>query len=342
MALYTLLAPAQLRKRNTLQLPCDAAALLEFDHTQALLDALSWCAGHSLQPLILGDGSNIVLPQVLRRAVLCSTATHVTVLEETDDSVLLRVGAGKNWHQLVIECLQAKRYGIENLALIPGSVGAAPVQNIGAYGVEVSSVVVGAQGVYLDSGESRYLDREHCAFAYRDSIFKRALAGRFAITDVDLRLSREPRVDLAYPALAERVALSDTAPTPHSVFDAVVALRRERLPDPTLEPNAGSFFKNPIVSIEQATALSREYPALPIFAVDDSYSKLSAAWLIDQCGFKGAVRERVAVAHLHALVLVNRGGVQEDLLALADEIRDGVRRRFSCELEIEPVVYCGV
>lgn len=341
MALYTLLAPAQLRKRNTLQLPCEAAALLEFGNTQALLGALSWCADHSLPPLILGDGSNVVLPQILPRAVLRSVATHVTVLEEAADSVLLRVGAGKNWHQLVGECLQAKRYGIENLALIPGSAGAAPVQNIGAYGVELSSVVVGVHGVYLDSGESRSLDRESCAFAYRDSIFKGELAGRFAITDVDLRLSREPRVDLAYPALAERVALSNSAPTPHSVFDAVVSLRRERLPDPTGEPNAGSFFKNPIVPIEQATALSLEYPALPVFAVDDSCSKVSAAWLIDQCGFRGAARERVAVARLHALVLVNRGGVQEDLLALADEIRDAVRTRFSCELDIEPVVYHG-
>jgi UDP-N-acetylmuramate dehydrogenase len=341
VALNTPIAPAQLRERNTLQLPCEAAALLEFDDTQALLDALSWCADNSLPPFILGDGSNVVLPQILPRAVLRSVATHVTVLDEANDSVLLRVGAGKNWHQLVSECVQAKRYGIENLALIPGSVGAAPVQNIGAYGVELSSVVVGAHGVYLDSGESRYLDKEGCAFAYRDSIFKRELSGRFAITDVDLRLSREPRVDLAYPALAERVAFSTTGPTPHSVFEAVVALRRERLPDPAVEPNAGSFFKNPIVPVAQARALSREYPVLPVFSVDDSYSKVSAAWLIDQCGFKGAVRDRVAVARLHALVLVNRGGVQEDLLALADEIRDAVRARFGCELEIEPVVYRG-
>jgi UDP-N-acetylmuramate dehydrogenase len=263
------------------------------------------------------------------------------VLRVADDSqtVVLRVGAGRHWHALVSECLDAGLYGLENLALIPGSVGAAPVQNIGAYGAELEQFVVAVHGLEVETLRGRVLNKGECEFAYRQSVFKAALAGRFIITAVDLRLSRDPVVNTQYPALAERLARFPGPVTPRAVFDAVVALRRERLPDPARDPNAGSFFKNPLVPRTEALALQAANPGLPVFAADADRAKLSAAWMIDACGFRGAQRDGVAVSADHALVLVHRGGGQSRLLALASEIAAAVKARFGCELEIEPVVY---
>ena len=329
---------ARLDTRNTLRLPCAADALLEFDDRAALTEALDWCARHQLQPLLLGEGSNVVLPERLRRAVLRSTDRRVEVIASSAERTTLRVGAGKNWHELVAMTVARGWYGLENLALIPGSVGAAPVQNIGAYGVELSSVVQSVHGVYTDTQAAASLSAEECAFAYRDSIFKHQLAGRFAITAVDLVLRRDGRGQASYPALAERLAGHAGPVTPEAVFAAVVALRRERLPDPATHPNAGSFFKNPVLEEDAARRLAAANPGLPVYPAPGGMAKLSAAWLIERCGFRGVERGRAAVSAAHALVLVNRGGVQRDLLSLAAEIRQAVAARFGCELEIEPVV----
>jgi UDP-N-acetylmuramate dehydrogenase len=351
---------ASLTDANTLHLPCTAAALCEFAGADELRAALAWAQAHDLEPLVLGEGSNVILPPQLPRAVLRSSDRELQVVKEDVNAVELRVGAGMNWHALVTECLQRGWHGLENLALIPGSVGAAPVQNIGAYGVELAQFVSAVHGVELASGEEGTLDSAECAFAYRDSIFKGALAGAFAITAVDLRLSRGQLVNSSYPALAKRLRDVGGKITPHAVFDTVVALRRERLPDPARDPNAGSFFKNPVVPRAQAAALREAHPALPVYpvaaggygepgaeersgreahAAEEEMVKLSAAWLIDACGFKGREGDGVAVSARHALVLVHRGGGQDRLLALADDIRAAVESRFAVRLELEPTVY---
>lgn len=332
---------ADCRVANSLGLACRAAACLDVGDASALQAALAWCTQRGLRPLPLGAGSNVLLPERLPRAVLRSSDDSLRELACDRESVRLRVGAGRDWHRLVVDCLQREYFGLENLALIPGTVGAAPVQNIGAYGVELASFVEAVHGVDLDSGEARQLAPQDCAFAYRDSVFKGALRQRFMITAVDLRLLRQPRLCLDYPSLARRVEQGPLPPTPYSVFDAVVAIRRERLPDPRQLPNAGSFFTNPLVSAAQAAALRARYPELPAQPQGDGRCKLSAAWMIERCGLRGARRGGAGVAAQHALVLVNHGATRAELLRLAEEVRAAVRARFGCDLGIEPQVIDG-
>lgn len=334
----TPVTPAQLGAANTLRLPCEAAALWDCSSDHAVMAALEQCGARGLRPLPLGEGSNVLLPPRLERGVLRSSDATVQRLDSEGGEILLRVGAGKNWHELVCDCLDRGWHGLENLALIPGTVGAAPVQNIGAYGAELADFVLAVHGVNMLSGDAQTLDRETCAFAYRDSVFKGALAGRFMITAVDFALSPRPTVNLSYPSLAARLREWGSAESPQKVFEAVVALRRERLPDPATTPNAGSFFKNPLVSETAAAALQDEFPQLPLFAAGDGYRKASAAWMIESCGFRGKQLGTAAVSAAHALVLVNHFGDRDALLTLAQEIREAVRDRFGCELELEPTV----
>jgi UDP-N-acetylmuramate dehydrogenase len=329
--------PASLDDANTLRLPCTADALWEFDSDRDLPPIIDWCRDAGLVPLPLGEGSNVLLPPMLRAAVLRSRDHGVQVLED-GDRPKVRVGAGKNWHQLVKEMLDAGFHGLENLALIPGATGAAPVQNIGAYGLEISQHVLAVHGVDLRTQSLHSLSGADCGFAYRDSRFKGELAGRFVITAVDLQLSRDSQPVTHYPALAERLAQHAGPVTPAAVFEAVVSLRRERLPDPQSTPNVGSFFKNPIVANTEAEKLRERFPALPVYPLDASRAKLSAAWMIDHCGFKGVQRGSAAVSPDHALVLINRGGDRENLLALAREIADRVFKTFGCRLALEPSV----
>jgi UDP-N-acetylmuramate dehydrogenase len=337
--MLSVLAPARLDDANTLRLPCSAPAVLTVDSADDVSEAIDWCRNRALRLLPLGEGSNVVLPPRLRRAVLRSADAGRRVVEDRGEAVTLRVGAALHWHTLVSDCLAEGLHGLENLALIPGSTGAAPVQNIGAYGVEIASFVVAVHGVHLDTSRPESLRPADCDFAYRDSVFKGRLRDRFLITSVDLRLSRTPHPVADYPALAARLAAAGLAATARNVYDTVVALRRERLPDPRELPNAGSFFKNPIVSAAQAEALAARYPSLPVHAQDGGRAKLSAAWMIDACGFRGTRQGGAAVHGDHALVLLNLGGGQNDLLELARRIRDAVEARFDVALEIEPTLY---
>jgi UDP-N-acetylmuramate dehydrogenase len=260
------------------------------------------------------------------------------VLAEDGNSVTLRVAAGEHWHSLVCWCLEQGYHGLENLALIPGTVGAAPIQNIGAYGVELAPFVEAVHAVRIGDGATLTLSRAECDFAYRDSIFKGALRDATVITAVDFRLPRAPAPVTDYPSLREALAGQAAPPGPREVFDAVVALRRARLPDPETTPNAGSFFKNPVVDAATAEALAREYPGMPQFDAPGG-RKLAAGWLIEQCGWRGAEGDGVAVHPGHALVLVSRGGDGRALLALARRIQASVAETFGCHLEIEPRVY---
>lgn len=322
---------------NTLALAARARHFISVTDLDGARAALQFARDRRLPVTILGAGSNVVLAGDLPGLVIHMAIRGRRLAAEHHDHLELEVGAGEDWHGTVEYCLQRGWYGLENLALIPGTVGAAPVQNIGAYGVELERHFQGLTALELATGRIRHFDRAACGFGYRDSVFKREERDRWLITSVRLSLRRVPAPVLDYPAL--RDALGDRlegAVSPEEVARAVVALRRARLPDPGQIPNAGSFFKNPVVTAARARALAAEHPGLVTFPAPGGGAKLAAAWLIESCGWKGVQQGGVGVHGQQALVLVNRGGGADALLALARAVRTSVAERFGVELEVEP------
>jgi len=325
---------------NSLRLPVRAARRVSVEVPEDLNEARRYADQQGLSLLPLGTGSNVVLPDELDAVVLQAANRRVDYLREEGDAVVLRVGAACDWHALVLRTLDEGLCGLENLALIPGSVGAAPIQNIGAYGRELDEFVVAVQGYELPGLAPRVFSHADCAFSYRDSVFRRELGARFLITAVDLRLSRRSRLRIDYPALAGRIRERGLCEDARGVCAAVMELRREKLPDPDTAPNVGSFFKNPTVDADTAERLAERYPGLPRFAAGDGRVKLPAAWLIETCGFRGQGTEKTRVSPRHALVIENRGGAtQADILDLASRVRSAVREGFGVHLEVEPRVY---
>jgi UDP-N-acetylmuramate dehydrogenase len=329
---------------NTLALQARAQALATIRDDADLVAALDWARQRKLPVIPLGEGSNVVLANDLDALVLRLQTRGIELRNSSTDKVSLRVAAGESWHGFVQWTLAQCYYGLENLALIPGTVGAAPIQNIGAYGVELQSTVLQVHGMVIADGSAITLDRTACEFGYRDSVFKHALRDKIIITAVDMELSRSANVDISYPALGAAFQGAAVAPSPRDVFDAVVNIRRSKLPDPAQVPNAGSFFKNPVLSADRAAALAHKYPALPRYPQPDGTVKLPAAWMIDHCGWKGCQRDGFGVHPEHALVLVNCGygngnSDGRELLGLAHDIAESVSREFGVELLIEPRVY---
>ncbi len=325
---------------NTLALPCTARRVQAVSTQAEVSAALASARDAGLPVLPLGAGSNVVLPTQLEALVLRSSDVSVEILWEDDDAVALRVGAGHDWHSLVGASLERNWFGLENLALIPGTVGAAPVQNIGAYGVELKQFVTAVHGIDLQTGETHRLEASECAFTYRSSIFKAELRNRFFITAVDLRLRRNPATDLSYPRLREAIEGGPYPKTPQGVYQAVVDVRRSRLPDPATNPNVGSFFENPVVSESVAETLREAEPSAPIHAAPGGRAKLSAAWLIEAAGLRGFRRGPVGMSEQHSLVLENLGGAkQSEVLDLASYVSGEVQRKFGVALRIEPRVY---
>ncbi|MCS2610059.1 UDP-N-acetylmuramate dehydrogenase [Halomonas dongshanensis] len=324
---------ADLSRANTLRLPCIAehaaapTTLSEVRELLALARARRWPV------TVLGGGSNVLLPPVLEGLVLRPALCQWWGRCE-GDTLALHVGAGVNWHQLVMATAARGLWGIENLALIPGECGAAPVQNIGAYGVELGDVLEAVQVVDRASGRVQWLSARECMLGYRDSIFKGALEGQVVITQLVLRLSRRARPVLSYGDLAARVGAN---PTPLAVAEAVCAIRRAKLPDPAVLANAGSFFKNPIVSAGLAQPLLARHAQMPHFPQPDGRVKLAAGWLIDQCGWKGRRDGAFGVHAQQALVVVHDGqGSREELMRFANAIVADVKARFGVTLEPEP------
>jgi UDP-N-acetylmuramate dehydrogenase len=330
-----------LRRYNTLALQARAQAFVTVTTEAELLAALKLAREQQLPVVVLGEGSNVVFAGDIDVLVIQQRMKGIEVLALGDDSVRLRVAAGESWHALVQWTLAQGYFGLENLALIPGTVGAAPIQNIGAYGVELQASLLQVHARKIADDTILTLANEACEFGYRDSIFKHRLQDQLVITAIDLQLSRCPAVHIRYPALASYFAEHhDIDATPQAVFDAVVSIRRSKLPDPAQVPNAGSFFKNPIVANQFIAQLLETFPALPSFPQPDGSVKVSAAWMIDRCGWKGFRRGDAGVHAQHALVLVNYGSANgEQLLALADEIAASVLDTFGVPLEIEPRVY---
>jgi UDP-N-acetylmuramate dehydrogenase len=289
---------------------------------------------------ILGGGSNIVLTRDIASDVVIKVEVRGRrLVEKRDDAWIVEAGAGESWHDFVAWTLD-QWPGLENLALIPGTVGAAPVQNIGAYGVELSDRFDSLDAVDLTTGRTVTLAVDALRFGYRDSVFKHELAGKSVITRVRFRLPRPWRPVLGYADLARKVAeRGDTALDARQIFDWVCEIRRAKLPDPAVIGNAGSFFKNPVVTLEQCRDIIGRDPSVVHYPMADGSVKLAAGWLIDACGWKGKSIGRAGVYDKHSLVLVNRGGASgAEVVTLARAIQESVYGRFGIRLEPEPVV----
>ncbi len=330
-----------LKPYNTLGIDVPAARWVCLDQL-ADLPALLADADFQAQPhLILGGGSNIVLTQPFTGTVVKVGLRGIRCVAEEGDAVLVRAAAGESWHDFVRHTLAQGWYGLENLSLIPGSVGASPIQNIGAYGVEVKDRIHTVEAVSLTTGATRCFTAAECRFAYRDSIFKQEEAGKWLITAVTFRLSRVPVLMTGYGDICTALAQAGViAPTPLAVSDAVIRIRADKLPNPAVLGNVGSFFKNPVLPATQATALSAHYPDLPCYPQADGQVKCAAGWLIDHAGWKGKTLDGAGVHARQALVLVNLGAASgEAVLALAQHIQADVLARYGVSLEIEPLVY---
>lgn len=289
---------------------------------------------------VLGGGSNILLTGDFDGTVIHPVDRSAAVTADDGVQVRVRAGAGLEWDALVEWCVDGGLWGAENLSYIPGLAGAAPVQNIGAYGVEAKDIIESVEVFDVKTCKTVTMAAAHCGFGYRDSVFKRELKGRAVITAVNLLLWRRPEPRLGYGDLRQRVADQEN-PTLRAIREAVTAIRREKLPEPAQTGNAGSFFKNPVVETELAEKLKNEYPDMPVYpAPQAGCSKLAAGWLIDRCGWKGRTLGRAGVHERQALVLVNRGGATgADVLVLAERIRADVRERFGVDIEMEVNVW---
>jgi UDP-N-acetylmuramate dehydrogenase len=327
-----------LKPFNTLALSSHAAFYCEIHGNEDIQEAQEFAEKKQLPFLVLGEGSNIVLAGDFSGLVLHIKSQGIS-FSRKDDEIIVDVAAGENWHSFVKYSLSQQWYGLENLALIPGTVGAAPIQNIGAYGLEVAQKIVSVTGWSIDQKTWITLSNTECEFSYRDSVFKHRLKDRFIVSSVRFSLSLTARPILQYPALRERFDHIDSV-NPVDIASTVESIRKEKLPDPALLPNAGSFFKNPLVSADYYQELKKTYPLIPGYIQADGV-KIPAAWLIDQAGWKGYRNPYVGIHDKQALVLINHDNATgQDVLDLASQIREDIHKRYGIELEIEPRVYC--
>lgn len=328
-----------LKPYNTLAIDVTARFFVAVQSLEQLKAALTWAEQQQLAVLLLGGGSNLVLTADLNALVIHLQLRGIQLLSEDADFATIEVQAGENWHAFVQWSLAQGFSGLENLSLIPGSVGAAPVQNIGAYGAELKDHLQSVLVYDRSTAQTQQISADQCQFAYRDSVFKRE-SGRRVILSVIFKLPKHADLQLDYGNLRSYLAEQQiTQPTAQDVSRAVCAIRAEKLPDPRELANAGSFFKNPLVTAAHAEQLQQSYPNIVSFAQDDGQVKLAAGWLIEQAGWKGQRQGDAGVHAKQALVLVNYGtasGVQ--ILALAAQIQADIQQRFAVELEIEPNV----
>jgi UDP-N-acetylmuramate dehydrogenase len=335
------LRDVSLHARNTFGIAAQANELAVLKTPGQLASLYAWLNGR--EPFVLGGGSNILLRGDLSAPVIEVQLRGALVTQEINPSVvLLHAPAGMQWHQLVLESLALGLGGLENLSLIPGTVGASPIQNIGAYGVELQECLDSLVAWNWKTGQTRCFQAKECALAYRDSVFKHAAGKHWIVLSVCFRLTpfQRHQINLGYAELKNlfaQEALGSVSPI--HVSQAVIALRQRKLPDPSVLGNAGSFFKNPIVSSAKAAALTQQFDGLPVYRAAAGMEKLSAAWMIDQCGWKGHRTADAGVHHAHALVLVNHGqATGAQIWHLAQEIQNSVAKKFGVTLEPEPIL----
>ena len=319
--------------RNSFGVGQQAARLAEFETEEDLRTIFS--GGVPERWAVLSGGNNILFTRDYDGLLLTPVARQITLLGEEGDTVRVRADAGVEWDDLVEWAVERGLWGIENLSLIPGKAGAAPVQNIGAYGCEAKDVIERVHMFCTDNRSAMVIDAGHCCFGYRESIFKHELRGRVIITAVDIRLSRTPRPRLGYGDVEREVEARGGA-TLRNIREAICSIRRAKLPDPAVLGNAGSFFKNPVVEAPVAERLLAEYPDMPHYAAPEGRVKLAAGWLIDRAGMKGRREGAVGVHERQALVLVNHGGATGgEVIAFARTVQAKVREKFGIEIDTE-------
>lgn len=322
-----------LLSHNTFGIDVTAACFFEYESAGELRRLIA--SGSLTRPFLhIGGGSNLLFTKDYEGMILHSRIGGIEVTAETDDDVTVRVGAGVVWDDFVAWCVEHRLYGAENLSLIPGEVGASAVQNIGAYGVEVKDIIVSVETLNIDGTERVYTTGE-CDYAYRDSIFKRAGMKNVFVTYVSFRLSKKEHYKLDYGTIREELAKYPEVNL-KTVRQAIIRIREDKLPDPKVMGNAGSFFMNPVVSRVRFEALQEEYPQMPFYELADGQVKIPAGWMIDRCGWKGKALGPAAVHEKQALVLVNRGGAKgHDIIALSDAVRASVRDKFGIDIHPE-------
>lgn len=287
--------------------------------------------------LILGGGSNILLTKDVHALVLRNEIKGINQVSETEEHVLIKAGAGEVWHEFVLKCIELNLGGVENMSLIPGSVGASPMQNIGAYGVEIKDVFHSLEAYHLETGSIQHFNLEQCEFGYRESVFKRKLKDQYVIVSVTFRLNKKHSINKAYGAIeAELKAQGIENPSIRDISNAVIAIRRSKLPDPAEIGNAGSFFKNPVVELEVMEKIKLNHPDVPHYPAEPGKCKLAAGWLIEKAGWKGYTEGTFGVHKLQALVLVNYGGsTGEQIYNLSGRIIQDIEEKFGVTLERE-------
>ena len=325
-----------LKELNTFGVEAIAKYFIEIISVQGFAELTQTSEFKNGQKLILGGGSNILFTKDFSGLVIKNNLLGKKVIEEDDSTVTVEIASGENWHGVVLWATEHGWSGVENLALIPGSVGATPVQNIGAYGVEIKETLQAVSVVDMQTGEAKEFSADECKFGYRDSIFKNEAKGKYFITGVVLRLSKKHTPQTDYGAIANQLLeMNVDDPNVQDVQDAVIAIRQSKLPDPKKIGNAGSFFKNPIVSEEEFQKLQSEYPDMPNYSQDNGI-KIPAGWLIEQCGWKGKRIGNTGVHEKQALVLVNYGGATgQEIKELSEAIQVSVEEKFNIKLEAE-------
>ncbi len=325
-----------LRNLNTFDLPAISKRYATLKSTQDIHEFLKLYKAND-ELLILGGGSNILFTRDFDGTTVKIEIPGIHVVKEDQGYYWVKAGAGVNWNDFVESCIKADMGGVENLSLIPGAVGAAPVQNIGAYGVELKDVLEAVEAIEISTGERYYFRNHECRFGYRDSIFKNEYRDRFIITNVALRLRKSPVPNTSYGQIAEMLDTKGIKnPRIREVSDAVIQIRRSKLPDPEVMGNAGSFFKNPTITAEKFTDIKSSHPSISGFDQPDGKVKLSAAWLIDQCGLKGFTVGGAAVHDKQPLVIVNKNNATGlEILELANKVQSTILEKFQIQLEPE-------
>lgn len=319
---------------NTLNVETVASSFLSVSSTGELQKFITDFSKEYSKLFVLGGGSNVLFVENFPGMILHVNIKGKKVVKENAEHVWLKIGAGENWHETVLYCVNKGWGGIENLSLIPGTVGAAPIQNIGAYGVELKEVFESLQALELSTGKPRTFYKEDCRFGYRDSIFKNELKGQYVVTEVALKLSKKPRLNTSYGAINDELEKRNIQqPTIRDISEIVIDIRNSKLPNPGDLGNAGSFFKNPIVSKQKYEHLKLEYPSIPGYELNAIETKIPAGWLIEEAGLKGKVYGNAGTYKQQALVIVNHGGATgKEILELSKKIRAAVKNKFGIQL----------
>jgi UDP-N-acetylmuramate dehydrogenase len=325
----------ELSSYNTFGIHVKADKFSTFSSVEELRSILE--SNKNIPLLVLGGGSNVLFTKDFNGLVLLNQIKGFEVIEENSDYAIVKSGSGEIWHQFVLNCIDHGFGGLENLSLIPGSVGASPMQNIGAYGVEIKDVFHSLTAFHIETGELHEFNKEACEFGYRESVFKRKLKGQYIITDVSFKLSKKPSINSSYGAIENQLKeMGIESPTIKDISNAVIEIRRSKLPDPSQIGNAGSFFKNPVVDSDIAETILNKYPGAPVYPADGNKKKLAAGWLIEKAGWKGKTIDNFGVHKLQALVLVNYGGATgKQIYDLSAQIIEDIQQKFGVTLERE-------